>query len=467
MAEPSHPGLRGLLTRDGPRQVTISGPPSCGRTTALEDLARAAKGWTVLQATGLAADCGHPLVTVQRLCAGWAAGAADLRAARGLGPLASLVPELGDAQPVDRARLQGELGLWVRRLAADAPVLVIVDDLHLADADSFDLLDAVRRSDGAACWAFGWCRADAIVPGATPPEAGAVIALDAALGAVSPRRLAERLQLLEPDLQALLCCLAAAGLPVLPEELAEASGRALERLDRALDLLVLRGWVRVVPDGAALQLVVPSGSWREALLERIGPMQRRRLGQAWAQALAARTAEARAPHLHLAGTSADAAAWEDLRAGAAAALQAGRPADAVRWLRTATDLAERSGTPRAGLLEELGIALQSAGDLAAAAACWEEALDCAPGAAQHARLRRLLALHSWDHGRAGVALEHLRRGRQALGDGPPGPTRSHSSGPSWSSWTGASAPPSSTMSLGRSGRSRVATRRRPRSGPRC
>ncbi|WP_181010522.1 ATP-binding protein, partial [Streptomyces sp. FM008] len=113
------------------RLVLLRGATGTGRTTALDAAVRAAaaRGLRVLRARCSPEDTGVPLAAVRQL----------------LSPedeFADLVPE-GDERGT-AARLWRTL----RTYAAEAPLLVAVDDVHLADDPSRRwLLDAARRLD--------------------------------------------------------------------------------------------------------------------------------------------------------------------------------------------------------------------------------------------------------------------------------------------------------------------------------
>ncbi|MCO6717860.1 ATP-binding protein, partial [Streptomyces sp. Vc714c-19] len=132
---PHHDGpLAGEIERarsGSGRLVLLRGATGTGRTTALDAAvgAAAARGLRVLRARCSPEDTDVPLAAVRQL----------------LGPedeFADLVPE-GDERGT-AARLWRTL----RAYAAEAPLLVAVDDVHLADDPSRRwLLDAARRLD--------------------------------------------------------------------------------------------------------------------------------------------------------------------------------------------------------------------------------------------------------------------------------------------------------------------------------
>jgi tetratricopeptide (TPR) repeat protein len=101
-------------------------------------------------------------------------------------------------------------------------------------------------------------------------------------------------------------------------------------------------------------------------------------------------------------------------------------ADAARHLDAALALARATGRHELlpDLLERLGEARESMGEVAAAIAVWSEALALheragRASAPDRARLRRRLAVAEWDRGSFEPALDHLAAGLAALQGEPP------------------------------------------------
>jgi DNA-binding SARP family transcriptional activator len=130
---------------DGPSALVIRGPAGIGQTTLCQELAAAgrAEGWAVIAVAADEAEVPYaPVVNaIEQL----------LAADRGLleaigGParsvLAELTPLASPADARDRPLTRHEVIGAVRRLlaAGDRPIALIVDDTHLADEATIDLL---------------------------------------------------------------------------------------------------------------------------------------------------------------------------------------------------------------------------------------------------------------------------------------------------------------------------------------
>ena len=131
----------------------VSGEPGIGKSRLLADLARAADGRLVLR--GGAYDCqGQPpyvlFVEAFRSYLDQAGGMQE-EAERRLGPLLRLLPERAAHDQgatislLDRQVLMELVAVFFRSLAADGPVLLLLEDLHWADPASIDLLAYLRR----------------------------------------------------------------------------------------------------------------------------------------------------------------------------------------------------------------------------------------------------------------------------------------------------------------------------------
>ncbi|MGE3140524.1 MAG: AAA family ATPase [Thermoleophilia bacterium] len=150
-------GLIGAATRGDGRVVLIEGPAGIGKTTlarAARDDA-AARGMAVRAATGSELDTGFPFGVVVQLLGPVLAGAPPERRQRLLGGAAALArgvlePEAAAPRGPDasHAILHG-LYWFTATLAEDAPLLLLVDDVHWCDAASLRWLEFLgRRLEG-------------------------------------------------------------------------------------------------------------------------------------------------------------------------------------------------------------------------------------------------------------------------------------------------------------------------------
>ena len=152
----------------GGRAVLIVGAPGIGKTRLAEELSERAEAAGVRVAWGrcYAREAPPPYwpwrESIRALARDWST--AELAAAVGpdAAAIARLVPELGELlapgrpEPLDddprqaRFRLFDSVASFVVRAAAREPLLVVLDDLHAADADSLALLAflAPRLRDG-------------------------------------------------------------------------------------------------------------------------------------------------------------------------------------------------------------------------------------------------------------------------------------------------------------------------------
>ena len=140
-----------LAAAGGSRAVAVTGDPGIGKTRLLAELRRRAERlrWTVLsgQASewepeapyGAAVDALDPLPprAVDVLPAGLRAGLTELLPAAGAG-----------AHP--RHRLHATVRAALAELAADRPLLLVLDDLHWADGGTVELLAHLLRHPGPA-----------------------------------------------------------------------------------------------------------------------------------------------------------------------------------------------------------------------------------------------------------------------------------------------------------------------------
>ena len=142
--------------------VTVVGEPGIGKTRLLQELAAAARrrGGLVLSGRCLEGGWVPPYQAFVEAITGYAAqaGPTRLRADLGpaAGPLAQLVPALREllddlptAAPLQpdeaRLRLLDAVARFFAGLATHGPVVLVLDDLHLADASTLVTLRHVAR----------------------------------------------------------------------------------------------------------------------------------------------------------------------------------------------------------------------------------------------------------------------------------------------------------------------------------
>ncbi len=173
------PWQAALAALDAGRPVLLTGDAGIGKTRLLTDLAAARGGWPVVSARPSDADLPYALLArvVDRLVARHGAPATAWVAAE----LARLVPGLGaaDTEPFTALRLQravlAALQAWAAVDAQPRLQGLALDDLHLADRATLDLLAALMAEAGATP---GWllaARADdlqRVAPGWGPQPDG-------------------------------------------------------------------------------------------------------------------------------------------------------------------------------------------------------------------------------------------------------------------------------------------------------
>lgn len=172
---PPGPPLRGradeldmLLATDGPPVRLIGGEAGVGKTRLTAEAARRAAeaGTTVLWGAGHDAEGHTPYGVFVEALDAWLADRPPVERAR-IGAeypeLASLLPSLGQigagaerSPEEERDRLFRAAAGLLGDLAATAPVLLVLDDLHAADTGSYQLLShlARRAATTGASWRF-------------------------------------------------------------------------------------------------------------------------------------------------------------------------------------------------------------------------------------------------------------------------------------------------------------------------
>ncbi|MEV6249224.1 AAA family ATPase [Streptomyces sp. NPDC051742] len=160
--------LARLLADGSPPVLLLTGEAGLGKTRLAGEAARraAAEGTVVLWGAGHDAEGHTPYGPFAEALDGWLAGRSTAELARTgteYPELAALLPSLGRV-PVgggrspeeERDRLFRATAGLLGELAAERPVMVVLDDLHAGDTGSFQLLGhlARRAREGGRAWRF-------------------------------------------------------------------------------------------------------------------------------------------------------------------------------------------------------------------------------------------------------------------------------------------------------------------------
>src|SRR3954471_24119537 len=151
------------LARDAPAAVVVIGEPGIGKTRLLAELAAHAdaRGCTVLSGSASELEADLPFWIFVDALEEYAAGL-DPRRLASLGDdvrteLARVFPSLTDlaAAPApvlqdERYRTHRAVRELLERMAATRPLVLVLDDVHWADAASIELLGALLRPRPAA-----------------------------------------------------------------------------------------------------------------------------------------------------------------------------------------------------------------------------------------------------------------------------------------------------------------------------
>ncbi|MEU4267407.1 AAA family ATPase [Streptomyces sp. NPDC026092] len=160
--------LAGLLAPAAPPVLLVTGEAGLGKTRLVGDAARRAaeEGTAVLWGAGHDAEGHTPYGPFAEALDGWLAdrpASERARAGAEYPELAALLPSLGRVRPVsgrspeeERDRLFRAAAGLLGELAAERPVMLVLDDLHAADAGSFQLLShlARRAREAGRGWRF-------------------------------------------------------------------------------------------------------------------------------------------------------------------------------------------------------------------------------------------------------------------------------------------------------------------------
>src|SRR5277367_5721182 len=145
--------------------VALVGEAGIGKTRTALAFAERARDEGAIVAVGA---CGEgewaaPLVPWSRALGSIVRTLGDKNAQRavgaGRGTLAWFVPELTARSPApaldsrdERLRLHHSVTELLKRASADAPLVLVIDDLHWVDVDSLELLEDVARQASSHSW---------------------------------------------------------------------------------------------------------------------------------------------------------------------------------------------------------------------------------------------------------------------------------------------------------------------------
>ena len=475
----------------GARFLAIAGALGLGKSRLLSELGLRAErdGALVLAGSGVEFESGSPYGVLVDALGDYLVGVGERELARlgdGIaGELAPVFGEFGGAAPVapglqaERYRTHRALRELLARLAGRQSLVLLVDDLHWADAESVELISHLMRRPPAGAvlvavaYRPGWLggplpaalvraereqlcdllelepltseQAGELISGAVPPARRERVVVAGGgnpffleqLSRAGGRTMRERvepgsvdegvpravlaalrgeLEALDEGERALLGGGAVAGEPFEIDLAAAAAGIDRDGALVALDALLARDLVRSTD--APLRF-----SFRHPLVRRATYQAQ---GEGWRVAAHSRAAaalrergavaEAMADHVMRSSAPGDEGAIGTL-VGAANAVALRAPATAARWFQAALELLPAHDERRLELLVSLATALGSAGRLEDARATLLAAIDAMPDDAPELRARAATFVARVDHalGRQGEARLLLER---ALGDLP-------------------------------------------------
>ncbi|HYB22152.1 MAG TPA: AAA family ATPase, partial [Solirubrobacteraceae bacterium] len=243
-------------TADG--LLLLAGEPGIGKTRLLEEAQRhvEARGGTAIAGRGFEAERGRPYgVWVDALrSARLPVLGMSLRAA-----LAPLLPELSEAplQLDDPNRLHDAVALLLGKLAEEAPLAVLVDDVQWLDEPSFMLLHfAVRHLAGSVAFVVAARPAELEENRASAAVVQALRRDDALselfLGPLAPATIAELTEPIAPGADTQEIARATHGNPLFALEMARALARGDEPLTGRVDALISDRLARLDDSSSAL-----------------------------------------------------------------------------------------------------------------------------------------------------------------------------------------------------------------------
>lgn len=166
-----------LQSDAGAGMVALQGSAGIGKTALCAELGQlaGAEGWLVAGATAAEEDGPYaPLIEVAQTLLGQdpdlltAVGAASRVALAELTPAAAPAPRLEG--PLTRHRVVGAIRRLLRTASRGAPVLLVIDDAHLADAATIDAIGHLGSGEGRVVVVV------AFRPEGAPPELTRVVA---------------------------------------------------------------------------------------------------------------------------------------------------------------------------------------------------------------------------------------------------------------------------------------------------
>jgi ATP/maltotriose-dependent transcriptional regulator MalT len=462
-----------LAARGEPQLLLLSGEPGIGKTRLLQELGTEADGFRVFGGRGTELEHETPFAPLiealdAEIAALEPASLADLR--EELPDLLGVFPALGRhaAMPAgsasERFRHHRAIRSLLERFAADAPLLLIVDDVHWADPASIEaiahltryppnapivialahrttnlpalltvLLDAAAREQHATEVSLTtFTEEEAAELLASAPETirhqiflesgGNPFYVEQLIRAVRgwredgrtsepskieiPRAIAgainQELRQLPDDARRLLAGAAVAGEPFDATLAGEAAGLGSERVNALLDQLVAWDLVRAEADSRSFRFRHPLV--RRAVYDSVTPGQRLTMHRRAADALEAVGAPSPtvARHLAICASPGDERAVSVL-AGAAADVAGTAPASAVEWLTLALELTPAGNSDqRLSLLNSLAQSQTALGSLADAHGTLTEIVEALSDRDEPA----------WAQAVAGLASVELALGRQ-------------------------------------------------------
>ena len=238
--------------------LLLAGEPGIGKTRLLEEAQRhvEARGGTAIAGRGFEAEHGRPYGVWADALRGAPLPVLDrsLRAA-----LAPLLPELSQAplQLDDPNRLYDAVALLLGKLAEEAPLAVLVDDVQWLDEPSFMLLHfAVRHLAGSVAFVVAARPAELEENRASATVVQALRRDDALselfLGPLAPATIAELTEPIAPGADTQEIARATHGNPLFALEMARALARGDEPLTGRVDALISDRLARLDDSTSAL-----------------------------------------------------------------------------------------------------------------------------------------------------------------------------------------------------------------------
>jgi len=137
--------------RDGGRIAVVRGPAGIGKTRLLDEFSARARSLGAVVVAGRSSVVGgYPYGALADALAAYVRSSAPAAGSvrRAGAPLARLVPALADDEPVDQPSMLGVVQAAYRlvaQLTERRPMVLLLDDVHAADAESCEVLHALSR----------------------------------------------------------------------------------------------------------------------------------------------------------------------------------------------------------------------------------------------------------------------------------------------------------------------------------